>query len=489
MDKKIPIYVSGATGVMGSETVKELCRHLDRVELRLLVRPGRKNRRKMTPYKNLAGVTIIWGDMMNPSDVREALGEADYALHIGGMVSPVADHFPEKTLKVNTGAASILVDAIKATPNPDKVHLVYIGSVAQTSCRHEPHHWGRTGDPILSAPFDYYSVSKIKAERTVAESGLKHWVSLRQSGILHKGLIFNGSDPISFHVPLNGVLEWATVEDSARLMANICLEKLPENFWRNFYNIGSGKEFRLTNYEFEKLLLKALGCPPPEKVFEPGWFATRNFHGMWYTDSDKLEALLHFRENITAEAYFKRMAGEMPWWMGLTPLAPAFLIKRVMKGVAKTRGLGTLDWLGRTDCEQRIKAFFGDRSRQADIPGWDNFELHRPGDEPTPLDHGYDEAIPESELDLGVMRQAARFRGGDCISGSMKKGDLDTPLEWRCASGHQFRATPRTVLKGGHWCPDCMPAPWRYDSEARQNPFLAQVWLDSHSPDEDEVYG
>ena len=31
-----------------------------------------------------------------------------------------------------------------------------------------------------------------------------------------------------FHVPIRGVLEWATVEDSGRLMANLCEDGLPE---------------------------------------------------------------------------------------------------------------------------------------------------------------------------------------------------------------------------------------------------------------------
>ena len=86
------------------------------------------------------------------------------------------------------------------------------------------------------------------------------------------------------------------------------------------------------------------------------------------------------------------------------------------------------------------------------------------------------------------MRQAAAYRGGKCLSAEMESGDLDTPLEWECSYGHRFRATPRIVLKGGHWCPQCMPAPWKYDDEAKRNPFMAQVWYDSHAADEDEIY-
>ena len=81
----------------------------------------------------------------------------------------------------------------------------------------------------------------------------------------------------------------ATAEDSGRLLANVCEEEVPDEFWNRFYNISSGPSFRLTNYEFESKLLKAIGCPAPEKIFEPNWFAIRNFHGQWYTDSDLLE--------------------------------------------------------------------------------------------------------------------------------------------------------------------------------------------------------
>ena len=268
MRSKKTVFLTGATGTMGHAGLVELSKRLDRFHITLLARPSQINKKKLAAYESMEGVRIVWGDLMNYQDVLNGVTGADYVLHVGGMVSPAADYFPKKTLKVNTTAAKHIADAVKAQPNADQIKVVYIGSVAQTGHRGAPIHWGRTGDPINISVYDHYAISKTIAERIFVESGIKHWVCLRQTGILCPELLLKGSDPITFHVPLNGVLEWATAEDSGRLLANVCEEEVPEEFWNRFYNISSGPSFRLTNYEFEQKLLKAIGCPAPEKIFE-----------------------------------------------------------------------------------------------------------------------------------------------------------------------------------------------------------------------------
>lgn len=465
---------------MGQATLREIYARRDRFCLTLLVRPSRKNRRLLRPYANDDSVRIVWGDLSNYDDVARAVEGADYVLHIGGMVSPMADHHPVATLRVNTIAAENIVRAVKAQPDPDAVKVVYIGSVAQTGDRQAPLHWARTGDPIAPSIFDYYAISKCLAERTFAESGLKHWVSLRQSGILYAGILRN-IDPIMFHVPIREVLEWATVEDSGRLMANICEGNLPDSFWRKFYNIGSGAEYRLSNYRFEQLLLaNSLGLPP-EKLFASNMFATRNFHGQWYLDSDHLEELLHFRANTPAEEYFASMRKELPWFFALTKFVPAAAMRLFLRILAHNKHFGTLGWLKHDD-KAHIAAYFGSREEWQQIPDWEglaNFNL-ADKENAVRLDHGYDEQKDLSELNIEDMRQAAAFRGGKCISEQMNTGEMNTPLEWECACGHRFTMTPTTVLLGGHWCPECFAKPWQYDQEAARNPFFAQLWHAHH---------
>ena len=482
------IMLTGATGVMGSAGLREIISRSDRFAVTVLARDSFKNRRKLSRYADVDGFRIVWGDLTCYEDVAEAVRDADYVLHVGGMVSPRADYHPRTALRVNVTAAENIVRAVKARPDADKVKVVYIGSVAQTGDRRAPVHWGRTGDPLCPSIYDHYAVSKCLAERIFAESGLKYWVSLRQSGILYPDIL-KKIEPIMFHVPLRGVFEWATVEDSGRLLANVCEDGVPDDFWNRFYNISSGNDYRLTNYRFESLIMKSISCPAPERIFKTKWFALGNFHGQWYLDSDRLEEILHFRGNVPVEEYFARMSRTLPWYYSLARFVPAFVIRSAIGLLTRNRRFGTMHWVKSGDASH-VSAYFGSRERWNAIPDWNDVtDMPDPAsDRRQVLDHGYDESIPLSELSIRDMRSVAAFRGGKCLSDTMAVGDIDSPLEWECACGHMFKASPVTVLLGGHWCPECFPSPWNYDAEARRNLFFAQVWRPLHEESEDKVY-
>ena len=70
----------------------------------------------------------------------------------------------------------------------------------------------------------------------------------------------------------------------------------------------------------------------------------------------------------------------------------------------------------------------------------------------------------------------------------MGKGDWKSKLQFRCAFGHTFEASPRLVLEGGHWCDECERRSWNYGKRAQVDPFFAQVWNPLHEPDELREY-
>ncbi|OHT02691.1 hypothetical protein TRFO_30129 [Tritrichomonas foetus] len=503
ISRKKTVLVTGATGVMGQATLESL---LDKVysgipiKVRVLARSSSINRKKLEKYQTLYNIKnecrfeIVWGDFLNYNDVLKSINGADYVLHIGGLVSPAADTLPYLTNRVNIESAENIIKAINEQPNKDEIKVCYIGSVAETGSRNYPIHWGRTGDPIKVSIFDHYGVSKVIAERVFAESGLKNWVVLRQSAILHHGLLHH-MDPIIFTVPMNGVLEWCTVEDSGRLMANLISKdingELPKEFWKRFYNIGSGENYRLTNYEFESHIFGSIGfgSKSVNEIFAPHWFASKNFHGHFYSDGDVLENYLHFRENLPTTTYFERMATKCHFFYRIPKYIPhkkiiTFFVKPFMWMIASTKTHGSLDWI-KTNNEKHITASFGSRADYNLIPhDWESFNLRVYNTSLNDssnyfINHGFNESKPVDELDINDMKEAAIFRGGEVISQTMKIGDLNTKLKWKCGHcGKTFTASPNLILFGGHWCPHCfIPSKsWDYDSIARSNPFFAQVW-------------
>lgn len=497
------VFITGASGNMGYATFKQIRENRPELNINVLLRKSQKNKELFADCLGDPRIKIIWGDFEDYDAILEGVTGASYVLHIGGLVSPAADYYPKKTLKINVTAAENIVKAVKAQPNPDDIAVCYIGTVAETGNRPVGIHWGRTGDPIKCSIYDHYAVSKVNAELVFAESGLKKWVSMRQSGILYPRILKN-MDPIMFHVPMQECLEWATVDDSAILMEHFCNDDIPEEFYRSFYNIGSGDEYRLTLYQFEDLLLNAIGMgrDASKKVFKPNWFIDRNFHGQWYADSDVLDNYLHFRQNIPVETYFKNMAKEVEWWYQLSAFVRIPGITQIAREglgmIAKDKRFGTRTWIKNNDTE-RMVAYWGDTESfgmdhyKKLSDKWEDWDLTPPNRAITEadkykLDHGYDESKKLEELTVEDLQKAAEFRGGKYLM-EEAKDPYCSCTEWECAFGHKFHMSVNSVLKGGHWCPECHPFPWNYDAIAKKNPFFAQVWYADHGKNEDFVHG
>lgn len=496
--RKQTVLITGATGGMGFEALKQMLEDIDKQNIVILVRDLEKDKDILKDYMNRDGLKIIWGDLTNYNDVYEAVNGVDIVLHIAAFVSPAADYYPSKAMETNLGSTKNIINAIKEQGREDKVKFVYIGTIAETGDRMPPIHWGRVGDPIKPSIFDYYAVSKIAAERYVIESGLKYWVSLRQTGIMGKAMA-SIVDAIMFHNCLDNVLEYVSDRDSGRLMKNLCkfsaTGELSEDFWGHIYNIGGGESCRVSTYDMYKRLYGDIGFKNLDNVIDPKWYATRNFHGQFYLDSDKLEKYLHFRSDSMEYFYdaYKKNLGSTVFFSKLICKLPAgekimgYIMKKIFLKQALTEH-GTVHFI-QDNIEGRIDAYWGSKKAWEAIPNklsemkhftdWDKVIL---------LDHGYDESKRESELNLEDMKNAADFRGGECLSKDMEVGNWKNKLNFKCAFNHEFEASPRLVLEGGHWCPECERKSWNYGERAKKDKFFAQVWNPLHESDEMREY-
>ena len=495
---KPTVFLTGATGGMGFQGLIRMLGDADSYNTLILVRDSEKNRKLLADYEGRPGLTVVWGDLTDYEKVFRCVEKSDMALHVAAFVSPAADYYPRKAMRNNFGSTRNLIRAIHEQKRADSYKLVYIGTVAETGDRMPPIHWGRVGDPIKPSMFDYYAVSKVAAERIVIESGLKYWVSLRQTGIIGPAMA-KIRDAIQFHNCLDNVLEYVSDRDSGVLLEHLSLYNangtLDEGFWRHIYNIGGGESCRVSTYEMYQAMYGEMGFTSLDPVIDPRAYAMRNFHGQYYLDSDRLEAYLHFRSDSMQyfyDAYMKEVGSAKAAAKIICKLPGGQrLMGRIIQSTFKKLLMsehGTLRFI-RDNVEDHIDAYWGSRaawealpkkvSQMARFTDWEKV-VH--------INHGYDESKPESELDLDDMKGAAQYRGGKLLSTEMATGDWQTKLTFRCAFGHTFEASPRLVLEGGHWCDECERKSWNYGQRAKIDPFFAQVWTPLHGADELREY-
>lgn len=160
------VALTGASGVMGGATLKALLED-GGFRVRILLRKSKKNIDAFASMQGNPYVDIVWGDLRDAAAVKDLVNGCDRVLHIGGMVSPAADRYPQLTLQTNVVAVENIVSAMLSL-GMENIPLAYIGSVAQTGNREIHNRFGRTGDPIAPARYDAYAMSKCKAELVMA---------------------------------------------------------------------------------------------------------------------------------------------------------------------------------------------------------------------------------------------------------------------------------------------------------------------------------
>ena len=78
-------------------------------------------------------------------------------------------------------------------------------------------------------------------------------------------------------------------------MKNLCVfyhdGTLDESFWGHIYNIGGGESCRISTYEMFRVMFGLIGITDLDRIFSPKKIATRNFHGQYFLDSDRLEQM------------------------------------------------------------------------------------------------------------------------------------------------------------------------------------------------------
>lgn len=139
------VFLTGATGGMGMESLKVMVNDLSLYNLRILVRDSEKKRKILAPYENIEGLEICREDFNDKAGLKTYLKDVSLILHVVAFVSPQADYYPKKAMQLNYRGTRNMIETLYELGQENTTKFVYIGTVAETGDRMPPIHWGRVG--------------------------------------------------------------------------------------------------------------------------------------------------------------------------------------------------------------------------------------------------------------------------------------------------------------------------------------------------------
>lgn len=490
------VGLTGASGHTGVPTLRELLKVSEITKIKVLLEKKYKRNKLVIRIakKNKEKVEISYGDISNKEDVFALIKDCSYVINLAGVIPPLSDKNPQKSYLANEVGTYNFVEAIEKNPS---IKFIDITTMALYGHRNEKHPFLRVGDPLFPGVYDFYTTHKIRGEFKLLESDIPYFVILRQTAMIYEEMLTgNLGSGIIFQTPFNGLFEWSTAEDTARLLANIIKEDLAgnlnhDNFWNKIFNIGGSECDRLSGYETLDFGFKLMGgCV--KDFYEPRFNIARNFHGGFLYDGEDLNKLFHYREdNITN--YWAKI-GKKYKILGAARIVPKKLIKKMSIESNFKDSDSPAYWYKNKD-EARIIAYFGSVENYEKLPSkWDIFEIIdysnlKNNEAYKPIDYGFDIDKKDSEITYEDLVNVAKKHGGKLITKEFKTGDVDTKVEWENSDKERFFAKPYTVLRGGHRInPIYREYVWDYDRLAKKDDLIATYWYDTHEKDENHCY-
>ena len=278
------ILLTGATGTVGKEALKQLCTN-SHYTISVLCRDSPKNRKILNPFSNR--ITLISIDLSNPSDIEKLEGKFDVVIHLAAVIPPLADEQPELTRKVNHLGTKCLIERLEIiSPN---AFFMYSSSIAVYGDRLKTPNIS-VQDTLPEHEEDVYAQSKLDTEPIIRQSRLD-WTIFRLTAIM--GVKNHKMTGLMFHMPLDTRMEICMPEDTARAFTN-GIEKKDE-LKNRVFNLAGGPSCRTTYEEFLGINFRINGLGAVD--FPPKTFAEKNFHCGDYIDGDDLENITHFRKH------------------------------------------------------------------------------------------------------------------------------------------------------------------------------------------------
>ena len=314
------ILLTGASGNIGSSTLKALLREGDTV--RCFVRRGKNNESRARTLEHTAKVEFAWGDLRSAEDVAAAVVGQDAIVHLGYVLPPRAYDVPEEAYATNIDGTRNLLEAAQRQPQPPKFLFGSTYAVFGNASHQQPPR--KSDDPIQAS--ETYTRQKIACEEMVRNSGLT-WAIYRFADV--PPLAAQPPHPMVFTIGLQTRMEFVHTLDAGLAIAR----GLHHDIWGRVWLIGGGPSCQTDYRTFLSRMLEASGLDMlPEDAFEAWPWGTD------WMDSTESQALLQYQRHTFDDIVRDVAEAARPRGMAKTmlPLARPF-VRGWMLRMAKNR--------------------------------------------------------------------------------------------------------------------------------------------------------
>jgi len=311
---KKKILLTGASGTVGKEVLKELLSKTNNYEVSLFLRGSPKNKKLFKHFVDR--VKIFWGTLQNFSEVKEAVNGQDVILHLAAALPDVGFKKPEILISTNVDGTQNVINAMVSQPIKPK--LIYTSSVAVYGDRRK-NPIIKLSDSIDNDSKDLYTTAKIQAETLIKESKLEYSI-FRVSYVVATDII--KFRKVMFYIALDTSVETIHAKDTSLALVN-AIES--NEVWNKTFNLGGGEKCQISYKDNLNDMFELMGFG---RNFLPDEAFSKHDSHCGYFDAKEtnyIQRVLNF-QNSTLDDFYE----EVKKWIGIKKyLVP--LVKPILK--------------------------------------------------------------------------------------------------------------------------------------------------------------
>ena len=282
------VLVTGASGAIGLKVIKYLLSE-GKYEITALDLKNKKVLKRLKKYQKR--INIIYGDVNDENLITALVKSHDYIIHLASVLPPFGELAPYIGNIVDYEGTNNIINAIKRVNQ--KCYLLY----ASTTSIYDKSLGASALETIKESELTNYSYYKYKTEELIKDN-------LTNYTILRVPLVLSDlkNETFIYNVKKDLYIELTTTNDAAYAFVK-ALNYIKELKGKT-YNIGMGVKGRLQYREVLNNILRNYGLS--FKYILTRTFLKNNYISPILTDSDDLEALIHYRHDSTVK-YYQRL--------------------------------------------------------------------------------------------------------------------------------------------------------------------------------------